>query len=188
MIIANLLGIVIFFVLLWKNLKDDYHYEKIFNLSFITLGILLLFNLIAIKLLPNYTFWMQFMGLSVGFGLGIYLQKIKFYESFNAVAVSILPWFSLNYLNQAITNSNLIEFIIFWLGLFLIFIFFLTESFYRKFIWYKSGRVGFSGLLVAGIFFTLQLFFLSSLVERLISTAVAFGFFLLLYKLSISKE
>lgn len=175
-------------MLLWKKLKDDYHYEKIFNFSFIILGVLLLFSLIAVNLLPSYIFWMQFAGVGVGFGLAMYLQKIKFYESFNALVISILPWFSLSYLNRAIINSNLNDFIIFWLGLFLVFTFFFIESYYRKLIWYKSGRVGFSGLLVSGIFFALQLFFLGSLVEKLISTAIAFGFFLLLYRLSKSKE
>ena len=35
MLIANIFGIFIFFFILWKILKDDYPYEKIFNLGFL---------------------------------------------------------------------------------------------------------------------------------------------------------
>lgn len=188
MVIANFIGILFFLLLLWKKLKDDYHYEKIFNLGLISLLCLLIFDLTSTLFLPEFKFWLQLTGLSLGFGIGIYLQKIRFYESFNALVISILPWFGLRHLSFAINELSLMSFVVFWISLFLIFLYFFIESFYRKFIWYKSGRVGFSGLLIAGIFFILQVFVLVSSLEKYISAAIAFIFFLLLYKLSKSKE
>lgn len=169
-------------------MKDDYHYERIFNLSFITLATLSISSLISTNFFPVYQFWFNLFGLTLGYGIGGYWQKIKFYESFNSLVISLLPWFGVIHLVRSIANSSLIEFVIFWVCLLLIFLYFLIESQYRKFIWYKSGRVGFSGLMIAGIFFALQVVVLDNIFEKYISTAIAFVFFLLLYKLSRSKE
>lgn len=187
MLIANFFGILLFLFLFWKKLKEDYHYEKIFNLGLISILGLTIGHLIASSYFIDYRFWFQFLGLGLGFILGIYWQKIKFFESLDALIVSILPWFSLAYLSQAIQNSSLVSFVVFWAGLFLIFVYFYLDSQYRKFIWYKSGRVGFSGLTVVSIFFALRILISNSVVESYISGAVAFVFFLLLFNLSKNK-
>lgn len=188
MVIANFIGILLFLFLLWKKLKEDYHYERIFNVGFLSLIGITISTLLANSFLTDFKFWLQFAGLLVGFGLAIYLQKIKFYESFDALVVAVLPWLGLNYLVLAIRNSSLIDFIAFWVCLLLVFIYFFLDSQYRKFIWYKSGRVGFSGLAVAGLFFVAKGVEFSTGFNLYLSATFAFLFFLLLFILSKSKE
>lgn len=188
MVIANFIGILLFLFLLWKRLKEDYHYERIFNFGFFSLLGLTIFSLISNSFLTEFKFWLQFLGLILGFGISIYFQRIKFYESFDALVVAVLPWLSLSYLVSAIKNSNLVYFIAFWACLFLVFVYFFLDSQYRKFIWYRSGRVGFSGLVVAGLFFVMKSFDPYIGYGLYISGAFAFLFFLLLFILSRNKE
>lgn len=197
MVIANFLGISVFLFFLWKRLKEDYHYDKIFNLGSVTLTGLFIGLLISKYFLPAYWFWIGTAFMLVGFGVARYRLKIRFFESFEAIIIGLMPWLSVVYVIDAINNSSLSSFLAFWISAICIFVFFFLDSQYRGFSWYKSGRVGFAGVLMAGIFFALRLlvsvFFkdvisLVNDIEVYLSATVAFGFFLLLYNLSRIKE
>jgi hypothetical protein len=196
-VIANFFGIFVFLFFLWKRLKEDYHYEKIFNLATATLAGLFIGLLISKYFLPVYWFWIGIVCMFIGFGVARYRLKIRFFESLEAIIIGLIPWLSLIYLLDAINNSSLASFLAFWIGSICIFVFFFLDSQYRSFSWYKSGRVGFAGVLTAAIFFTLRLivsiFFkdvisLVNGIEVYLSATVAFGFFLLLYNLGRTKE
>lgn len=193
MIISNIFGILIFLFLIWKRLKEDYSYEKIFNFGALILGGVLVGFLVSKKALPNYWFFIEIIGAAIGFTIGIIKLKLKFYESFEAVILGLLPIITLFFLSDSIKNLSLSSFLVFWLSLICIFLFFLVDAYYRGFSWYKSGRVGFSGLLIAGTFFLIRslisLFFpnaisFSGTFETYISGTVAFALFLLLFNLS----
>lgn len=197
MIIANILGIFILFYFLWNKLKDDYQYEKIFNLAFLTLfGFLIGF--IASKYLnKEYWFWFDLAGSLTGFTIGIKKQKMKFFESFEGLVIGTLPWVSLVFLSDSVKNSSLSSFLAFWMTLICIFIFFFMASHYRSFTWYKSGRVGFAGILTAQVFFIFRIvasIFYPNVVslvgkfEIYLSSAVVLILFLLLYSLFRESE
>ena len=197
MFISSLVGILILLFLLWKRLKEDYSYEKIFNLGILILIGLLIGFLVSKKFLPSYWFFIEIIGILIGFTVGIIKLKLSFFESFEALVIGLLPWLTLFFLSDSIKNSNLSSFLAFWVSLICIFVFFLVDSYYRGFSWYKSGRVGFSGLFIAGIFFLIRalisLFFpnvvsLSGAFEIYISGTLAFTFFLLLFNLSRSQK
>lgn len=197
MIIANILGIFILFYFLWNKLKDDYQYEKIFNLAFIVLFGLILGFLISKYFLKDYWFWTCLLGILLGFSIGLKKQKMKFFESFEGLVIGSISWISLLFLTDSINNSSLSSFIAFWMTLVCVFIFFFAASHYRSFTWYKSGRVGFSGVTTALVFFIFRtiasLFFknvisLSGKFEIYLSSSVALILFLILYSLSKSKE
>lgn len=197
MVIANILGLFIFFFLLWKTLKDDYQYEKIFNFAFFILFGLFFGLLISKYLAGIYWFWLTLSGSIIGFIISLIRQKMKFYESFEAFVISLLPWISLIYLADSINKSSLSSFLMFWMGLICISLFFFFKSFYRSFTWYKSGRVGFSGLSAALIFFLFRALIsflfpnILSLVGRpeiFLSGSAALLTTILLYNLSINKE
>lgn len=197
MIISNIFGILIFLFLIWKRLKEDYSFEKIFNFGALILIGLLVGFLVSKKILPSYWFFIELIGIAIGFTIGILKLKLKFYESFESVIIGLFPLLTLFFLTDSIKNSSLYSFLAFWLSLICIFLFFLVDSYYRSFSWYKSGRVGFSGLLIAGVFFLIRslisLFFpnvisLSGAFEIYISGTVAFAFFLLLFNLSRSQK
>lgn len=189
MVIANFLGLFLFFFLLWKRLKDDYSYEKIFNLAVIILIGLLVSFLFSQKFLTGFWFWIEVVGIVLGFIFGIKSQKIKFIESFEGLVIGLLPWLGFYYLSDAILNYNLISFLYFWLTAISIFLFFFLDSQYKKFTWYKSGRVGFSGILTLAVFFILRAgLFYNKIIEVCLSGTISFALFLLLYNLAKSKE
>lgn len=185
MVIANILGVFILFYMLWHVLKDDYQYEKIFNLGFLILFGYLLGLVVSRYILKDYWFWTILVGISIGFVFAIKKQKMKFFDVFEGTVIGLLPWISVFYLFDSIDKSSLKSFISFWLGLICIALFFFFKSYYRTFTWYRSGRVGFAGVLTAIIFFLIRA--LSS-HELYLSGAVALILFLVLYKLSIKKE
>jgi hypothetical protein len=197
MVIANILGILIFLFLIWKKLKEDYSYEKIFSLATLILTCLLVGFLISKKILPEFWFFLELIGVGIGFTIGILKYKLKFFETFEGVIIGLLPIVTLFFLSDSIKNSSLSSFLAFWLSLICIFLFFLVNTYYRSFPWYKSGRVGFSGVFIAGLFFLIRalisLFFpdvisLSGNFEGLISGTLAFILFLLLFNLSRSEK
>ncbi|HLD91899.1 MAG TPA: hypothetical protein VI795_00735 [Patescibacteria group bacterium] len=196
-VIANILGISFFLYLYWKRLKEDYPAEKIFDSGFIILfGIFL--GIVISKIYPNiYWYWIIILNILIFEAFNIFKLKIKLFESLDTLVISLLPWLSLFYLSYSIKNSDLLSFLAFWVCLLLIFLFFLFNNFYRTFNWYKSGKVGFSGLAVAGIFFGIRSIF-SLFTKNLISFAgdyepyISGTFFviafLLLFRLSRIKK
>lgn len=197
MVIANILGIFILFYFLWHKLKEDYQYEKIFNLAFLILFGFLIGHLVSRYFLPDYWFWINLSGILLGFAIGIKRQKMKFFESFEGLAIGSLSWVSLIFLSDSINNSSLYSFLAFWMTLICIFLFFFVASHYRTFSWYKSGRVGFAGVLTALVFFIFRLiasiFFqnvisLSGEFEVYLSSSVVMVLFLIIYSLSRSTE
>src|SRR3989339_632177 len=140
MVIANILGILIFLFLLWKKLKEDYSYERIFNLATLILIGLLVGFLISKKVLPEFCFFLELIGVGIGFVIGVIKFKLNFFETFEGVVIGFLPLLTLFFLSDSIKNSSLSSFLAFWLSLICIFLFFLVDTYYRSFSWYKSGR------------------------------------------------
>lgn len=179
-------------------MKEDYSYEKIFTFAFfILLGLLVGFISSKIFLFTSYWFYFEMLGVSIGFLIGLMKLKLSFFESFEAIVFGFLPWMTFIFLFDSIKNSSIFSFLAFWVSLILFFLFFLTDSYYKSFSWYKSGRVGFSGLFIASLFFLIRsivsLFFpnvisLSGPFEVYISGTFAFIFFLLLLRLSKSQK
>ena len=184
MLIANLIGVFFFLYFYWRRLKEDYQTEKIFNAGFILIIGVCVGIVLATYLLPNNWFWIIATSLFVAQLIVVYKLKLKPYESFEALIISSLPWLALCFLANSIQLSSLTDFLRFWLSLTSIFLFFLFDNFYRTFFWYKSGRIGFSGLATLGIFFLVNLLFPASYWDKIFSGTVVFLSFLLLYNLS----
>lgn len=197
MLIANLLGFLLFFFLFWKRLKEDYHYEKIFNLGFVVIFGLITGLIISRFIFQSYWYWISTISILVFYFIYISRQKIKFFESFEVLIISFLPWVSLFFLTDSVQKSSLSSFLLFWVTLIAIFIFFLVNSQYRKFTWYKSGRVGLAGLSACLFYYISRIIIfliypqstsLVPLYEIYFSSTFTLVIFLLTYKLFISKE
>lgn len=187
MLIANILGVFLFLYLFWKRLKDDYLSEKIFNSEIILLSGISLALLISRFFLSNYWFWFVILSIFISEFIISVKVKLKFFESLDAIVISLIPWLSTYYLSGSISNSSLHMFIAFWICLLLIFLFFLFDYYYKSFSWYKSGKIGFSSLAVITIFFFLRSVLIINF-ESYISGAIALTSFLLLYKLSKADD
>ncbi|KKU09425.1 MAG: hypothetical protein UX13_C0040G0007, partial [Candidatus Woesebacteria bacterium GW2011_GWB1_45_5] len=122
--------------------------------------------------------------------------KVRIYETFEAFAVSGLPWVSLIFLADSVAKSQFGSFLGFLLTLAFIFIFYYLDSHYKKFTWYGSGKIGFAGLATAGIIFLVRAglaVFTSGVLsfvdkyEATISGTTAFVCFLLIFNLGRKK-
>lgn len=185
MIIANVLGFFLFLFLFWKSLKDDYQYERIFNLASLSLLGMMIGILTSHFTKSSYWFWIDLIGISLGFAFGLFKLRLKFYESFEGLVIGLLSWISLIYLSISIDNLSLSAFILFWISAVCVAMFYFLKSYYRTFSWYKSGRVGFAGVLTTAIYFLIRAI---SNNDPYMSASVAILFFLLLYVLSTHYE
>lgn len=161
MIIANLsinlLGLLTFLFIFWKRLKEDYASEIIFkSASYIFLG-MSIFYLISFNFIKDWFLWFSFFGGVLGLILAFYSQKVRFYESFESFVISSLPWISLMFLTNSIQTSSLISFSGFVVMLILMFLAYWLEANYKKFFWYKSGKIGLSGLIILAVILTFRL-------------------------------
>jgi len=156
--------------ILWKKLRDDYIGSQIFGLGF---GIY--FFLIAGLLLFHYFKILYFEWIVIAAPLGVvfyyvYRVKMRLNELVNALAPSLYMGSIYYYLMIVILKNNYFSLFGIVLSVLFIIIYFLLEKNYKKFQWYKSGKVGFSGLFVAGAYF-----FVNSALAVLVPDMVFFS-------------
>lgn len=196
-ILVSLVGILIFLFVFWRRLKEDYSSEIIFSSAFLMILGVIFGVLVTSVTLPSWWFWGAVLGMSLGVAVSALKIKLRFYETLEACVLASLPWVILIFLTHSIVESSLFSllFSVLTASLFLLF-YYLNEN-YKDFTWYKSGRVGISGLFVLGVFFIIRALvstfspFVLSFVgkaDTIISGAYAFIVFLLLYNLAKSER
>lgn len=195
-VLVDLLGVFIFLFLLWKKLKDDYSSHQIFSLAFLSLFFSLGLILVSRYIYPEAWFWFAFLGMAAGFVFSVYRFKLMFYEVLEGLAVSLIPLLAFQYLFDSVANASFSSFFLLIFLVFLSGLYIFLDRHYMKFGWYKSGRIGFSGLVILALFFLLRIAVavLSKGVisfignyDWLISGVLSFLFFLLLFNLSRTK-
>ena len=150
---TNLSGLLVFLFIFWKKMKEDYASEIIFkSASYILFGLLGGF-LLSKNFLGDWFMYMQLVGVLSGFYLAVLKFRLKFYEVLDSAVLSFLPWVSFMFLGDSVLKSSLASFLGFLFTLFAIFLYYYFDTHYRDFVWYKSGRVGFSGTLLLAIIF-----------------------------------
>lgn len=152
-IIFNVIGLTIFLFLFWKRLKEDYLPTQIFSSYFYMLFSILISYFLSIKFLPNWWFWITFVGFLLGLSIGLLKFKLKFFETYESAFLGLLISFSLYLLGDSVKNLNIVSFLGFVVSMVLIGIFQYIDMHYKNISWYKSGKVGFSGLTITAIFF-----------------------------------
>jgi len=149
----NLLGVLTFLFIFWKRLKEDYAHEIIFKSAlYITTGIAV-GSVIAFRFTPPWFLWLEFLGAGCGIVISLLILKTRFYETFESLVIAALPWIGLVFLNDSVGRSSLSSFLGFLTTLAFILLYYYLDSHYKKFSWYKSGKIGFSGLVTLGIIF-----------------------------------
>lgn len=192
-IFFNILGVLLFFFIYWRKLKEDYDSERILTFAvFIAVGIGIA-SFVSLKLLPQWWFWIDCLGATIAFTLGELKFKFRFFESLEAVIIGLLPWLSIVFLQDAILNSSWFSLIAFAVLILVVGFYIFLDTHYKKFTWYKSGRVGFSGLTTLGTLFLIRtavaagfpsvLSFLGP-IDSIISGVISFTSFLLVFNLS----
>lgn len=195
-IVFHTLGFFIFLYLFWRRLKEDYISNQIFSTAFIVLLGLILVNLLANNFFPAYWFWSSLIGVFIGLAVGILRFKLRIFEILEAAVFSLLPWLALTFLNDSMVNSKSSSFIGFFVLTLLVTLFIVIDKHYKKFTWYKSGRIGFTGLSTAGLFFLIRsivaltfdnVLSFSGKYDAYLSALIAFSSFLLVFNLARAK-
>jgi hypothetical protein len=201
---GSILGLTIFLFIYWRRLKEDYISDVLFTTgSLIAIGALsgaLFFDFLAARIqgIPNFNphgmwFWGAVIGVSIFFIIVVSRFKMRFFELLETMGVSFLPWFSILLVIEAIKTTQIYVYFFVLLPVFTYLLFVFLETRYKKFTWYKSGRVGFSGLTALAIFFLLRapiaivlpdmVSFIGK-VDAIASAVVAFLLFFTVYNLS----
>jgi len=196
-LIVTVLAILVFLFLFWKRLKEDYAAEIIFKAATYILVGIGTGGAVAAKFFPMWFFWTSITGGAVGLSFAILRFRVKFYETLEAFIIASLPWLGLLFLKDSVVRSSLSSFLAFIVILIMVFISYYLDTHYKRFIWYRSGKIGFAGLSVAVMFFLVRtaiaifkvtmLSFVGS-SEAVISGMMALVSFLLLFNLGRVKE
>jgi hypothetical protein len=197
------IGILGFLFFFWKRLKEDYGNEQIFSFSFIIAGFIifgfvmgiLFYGKLTTSIISSHGFWFwgSFLFGVIGFGIAHIKFRLRFFETLEAAGLGFL-FFSLFFsLVNSVVNKDikLLAFSIF--QAILIYFFFFLDSRYKRFTWFKSGRVGFAGLVILSVFFlgraivaliNPSMLSFTGKFDAIISSTTSFIFFLILYNLS----
>jgi len=191
--LINSAGIILFLFLFWKRLKDDYSSNIVFSVSFFVLLGTCLGYLISAYFFPRWFFWFEAFGAFLGFAAGIIRFNTRFFETYEALFISFMPWITLFYLAELIKKPSLGIAVVAFLNFGLILLFDFISIRYKNFAWYKSGKIGLAGLLTSGAFFLTRaaiatlfpsVLSFSGRSEIVLSGVCAFTIFLLIYNLS----
>lgn len=192
-ILFNILGIFLYLFLFWKKLREDYPANQIFSTGLFSLLGLAIFLFIFNKYLHPWWMYGGVLGMIVGLSLGIIKNKLRFYETYEAFVVSILPMLSFTFLIDSVGARSLFSFGYFIFIVILMGLAYFFDRHYKKFTWYRSGRIGFTGLTISGLFFLIRAIFASFFpfmisftgkYEVIVSGIFAFTFFLLVFNLA----
>jgi len=195
-IVFTTLGVFLYLYFFWKKLKDDYIQNQIFTTAFYSLSGICLFSLSSAYYFPGYEFWFGVIGSFLGFLIGVLKYKLRFFEAFEAFVIANLGVDFLYNSFGLIEKFSIRSSVSTGTAFILIIAFFVIDKHYKKFTWYKSGKVGFTGLSVAGLYFVLRsvidIIFPSVLSfagrwQAVIFAALSFTVFILLYNLSQKK-
>lgn len=193
-----------FLFIFWKRLKEDYSSKLIFDSGFIFIGSFIVFSVIfflSSKLAPDNNlfrpsqmwFWGGVLGILIALRIITSKLKLKTVETFEAAIVGSVFWMLVFYFVNFIQTSSAQSGILAAVCGGLLILFYVLNNNYKKFNWYKSGKVGFSGLMVSGLFFLFRVFFayfapysfsVIGRVDVLLSAVSAFLLFFSLYNLS----
>lgn len=200
-LIGFLVGILGFLFLFWRRLKEDYTSDQIFTFGFILSGGLILGSLLAFFIGAKITtsqifipaglwFWGAFIVGTICFRVFL---KTRFFETLEAAGIGFLFWFFALFLITSLKTPNIPSLLFACFSGALLPLFFFLDNQYKSFRWYKSGKVGFAGLVVLTLFFLgrsivalinpSMLSFIGK-ADAIISIIVSFLFFLSLYNLS----
>jgi hypothetical protein len=152
--ILSVFCVFLFSFSFWKGLKDDYISSQIFSVS-----ITVIFTFTGAVIISNYfkeyRFWILFFALILGYIIGSYKNAIKIYDGYDSFVVSVLISGLLS--SVILFYSASLPEIIFYISLAAsLLVYFLVHKQYKSFIWYRSGKRGFSGLFITGLFFLIR--------------------------------
>ena len=187
---------MVFLFFFWRRLKEDMRAEFLFGGGLLLGGLGLLALVASIILESSYWFWMVNVGFFGGMLLAVWKYRMRFFESLEAFVVGTFAFWTGWFWFSAPIGGRWVGVVQGTFFLVLICLFFVFDRRYKAFSWYRSGKIGFSGLSVLGVFFVARavvavvspnmLSFVGRF-EAIVSGLLAFLVFFLLYNLAQEK-
>ena len=151
-ILVLVLAVVISFFMVWRRLREDYQDDQIFALSLgVVSGSLTGFILASLVTFIDLRFWMAVLG---GFVSGFFIVKklgMRYFEILEAGTPTLFVY--LIFLNSTsfliALTANLFSWHVVAKLLILILsllMFFYFAKYFRRFLWYPSGKIGLASL------------------------------------------
>lgn len=195
-VLLFILAVTGYLFLFWRRLKEDYVVEPIFSSALIILATTLIAGFSFTFLPYDQTwFWGACLGYFVSLQFVVNKYKFRFFELYEASSRALFVLLGYSYLSHWLINRSSYSLYGFLLILALFVLFAIFERNYRKFTWYKSGKIGFSGLMTIGIFFLVRallgmfeipMISLVGKLEFILSGIASFMHFFFVYNLSES--
>lgn len=191
--LITLLTSLLFLFAFWVRLKEDYTQQQIFTTGFWVLFGIGCGNILAVNFFDVWWFWTGLAGGFLGLIAGIKRFHLRFFETLEAFVISGLLMFLSIAFSSLMADYSPIT-LAMTLGIvFFIVLFLFLDVHYKKFIWYKSGRVGFTGMTVLGLFFLIRsivamggssVLSFAGDIDVVISGVMSFASFMAVYNLS----
>lgn len=206
LILCILAGSLVYLFVFWRRLKEDYSTNLIFNSAFFilttTLTLALVFYLSSRLIQSSRVFdahglwfWGGFTGFIAGVTFCVTKFKLKAVETYEASVIGLMYVIVMLYALNAIETRQPFSLIFAAIAVICTVLFYIVDRRYRSFHWYKSGKVGFSGLFSSGLYFLSRIviayfspatFSVIGKLDSVLSAVVAFLIFFSLYNLSES--
>ncbi len=148
-----ILSLIVFKFIFWMRLKDDFPSDSIFQVSFLAIGLSLLLGFGAYRFYPSWWFWASFVGLEIGVLISSSKNKMNKTEVYEASIIAIMPVYFTIYTYMSLYMRDWMILLLSLTTILAVISFKLFDKYYKKFTWYRSGRIGFAGFSSAGIFF-----------------------------------
>lgn len=152
----TLITVLLFLFSFWKKLKEDYTQNQIFTTGFYILLGIGAGNIIAVNLLPAWWFWLSLTGGVIGLIIGKIKFSLRILEAIDAFVSASLFLLAGSFLASWYFGKNNLFLVGSGICILLIGLYKYLNEHYKRFTWYKSGRIGFSGLAVSGAFFLIR--------------------------------
>lgn len=191
--LLSVVGVFLFLYFFWKKLKDDYTQNLIFPSAIYCLIGILIAGFGSFYFFPRWFFWISVAGSLLGLLVSLKRFNMRVFEVYEGWVLGSLGLFLVFSMNLFINGWNEVYLLGVILAVFLISLYFLVDRHYKKFAWYKSGKVGFTGLSISGVTFLIftliaiffpDMVFFQGKIGASIAGTLSFISFILLFNLS----
>lgn len=155
-LLFGLVTSIVFLFVFWRKLKEDYVADQIFSTGFYIITGIVVGVVVSVNFKPAWWFWSGLSGALLGLSIAVERYKLRLFEVLEASVNGGIILMASYFLLEWIKVPGTYILVMFLSMLFLILLFEFLNLHYKRFSWYKSGRVGFTGLTISGIFFLLR--------------------------------
>lgn len=150
-----LLSFFSYLFFLWKYLRDDYDTNKIFTFGIATYFAFML-GLFIGTVVKEIWFWTALLAYGMMFIFMIRKNHFKVIEAIEASTPGFVITYVLILIYGLLRNEGFETIVLSVTSLLLLAIFFILKKNYKRFNWYRSGRLGFASMVVLGLLFLIR--------------------------------